>query len=64
LRSPGAPAPDLRESQIALRDEDLWSVVHDGAANKSARSMPISVLERERRWTCASRKPDRLRDMR
>ena len=29
--SAGAPAPDLRESQIALRREDLWNVLHEGA---------------------------------
>jgi quinohemoprotein ethanol dehydrogenase len=28
--SAGAPAPDLRESTIALYPESLWSVVHDG----------------------------------
>ncbi|MDG2003717.1 MAG: PQQ-dependent dehydrogenase, methanol/ethanol family [Novosphingobium sp.] len=38
LRSPGAPAPDLRESAIALREADLWAVVHDGALK--ARGMP------------------------
>jgi quinohemoprotein ethanol dehydrogenase len=27
----GGPAPDLRESQIALDPEGLWRVVHDGA---------------------------------
>jgi quinohemoprotein ethanol dehydrogenase len=27
----GGNAPDLRESEIALRLESLWSVVHDGA---------------------------------
>jgi len=46
LRSPGAPAPDLRESQIALRDEDLWSVVHDGTL--LSRGMPrFEELSRE-----------------
>ena len=28
--SAGAPAPDLRESALALHRESLWSVVHDG----------------------------------
>jgi quinohemoprotein ethanol dehydrogenase len=28
--SAGAPAPDLRESAVALNRESLWSVVHDG----------------------------------
>jgi quinohemoprotein ethanol dehydrogenase len=27
----GGPAPDLRESTIALNPEAFWSVVHDGA---------------------------------
>jgi len=27
----GAPAPDLRESKIALDPEAFWSVVRDGA---------------------------------
>jgi quinohemoprotein ethanol dehydrogenase len=27
----GGPAPDLRESAIALNSEAFWSVVHDGA---------------------------------
>lgn len=27
----GAPAPDLRESRVAVDRESLWSVVHDGA---------------------------------
>jgi quinohemoprotein ethanol dehydrogenase len=31
LDAPGAPAPDLRESKIALDPGGLWSVVHDGA---------------------------------
>jgi quinohemoprotein ethanol dehydrogenase len=31
LLSSGSPAPDLRESQIALNPEAVWSVVHDGA---------------------------------
>ena len=31
LVSTGGPAPDLRESNIALREEGLWSVLHDGA---------------------------------
>jgi quinohemoprotein ethanol dehydrogenase len=29
--SAGAPAPDLRESQIALNPQSLWTVLHDGA---------------------------------
>ena len=46
LRSPGAPAPDLRESAIALREEDLWAVVHDGALR--SRGMPrFEELTRE-----------------
>ncbi|CAN7631241.1 PQQ-dependent dehydrogenase, methanol/ethanol family [Phenylobacterium sp. LjRoot219] len=35
LRSAGAPGPDLRESQIALDREALWSVLHDGALRPS-----------------------------
>jgi quinohemoprotein ethanol dehydrogenase len=31
LVSAGAPAPDLRESQIALDPNAFWSVLHDGA---------------------------------
>jgi len=31
LMSSGAPGPDLRESQIALDRDSLWSVLHDGA---------------------------------
>ena len=31
LQSGGAPAPDLRESAVALSEDALWSVVHDGA---------------------------------
>jgi quinohemoprotein ethanol dehydrogenase len=30
LISTGSPAPDLRESAIALRRESLWTVLHDG----------------------------------
>jgi quinohemoprotein ethanol dehydrogenase len=36
--SGGAPAPDLRESPIALQSDTLWQVVHDGALLK--RGMP------------------------
>jgi quinohemoprotein ethanol dehydrogenase len=28
--SAGAPAPDLRESQIALEKENIWTIVHEG----------------------------------
>ncbi len=38
LRSPGAPGPDLRESPIALSEDGIWSVVHDGALQ--SRGMP------------------------
>jgi quinohemoprotein ethanol dehydrogenase len=38
LRSPGAPAPDLRESAIALSEDGLWSVLHDGTLR--SRGMP------------------------
>jgi quinohemoprotein ethanol dehydrogenase len=31
VRSTGSPGPDLRESQIALDPDALWSVLHDGA---------------------------------
>ncbi|HMK87793.1 MAG TPA: PQQ-binding-like beta-propeller repeat protein, partial [Steroidobacteraceae bacterium] len=30
LRSPGSPGPDLRESKIALSEQGVWAVVHDG----------------------------------
>jgi quinohemoprotein ethanol dehydrogenase len=36
--SAGPPGPDLRESQVALRREALYSVVHDGAI--AQRGMP------------------------
>jgi quinohemoprotein ethanol dehydrogenase len=38
LKAAGAPAPDLRESQIALTREGLWAVVHEGALKE--RGMP------------------------
>jgi quinohemoprotein ethanol dehydrogenase len=38
LVSTGAPGPDLRESQIALDPDSLWTVVHDGALME--RGMP------------------------
>lgn len=31
LVATGAPAPDLRESRVALNPNSLWTVVHDGA---------------------------------
>jgi quinohemoprotein ethanol dehydrogenase len=31
LVSSGAPAPDLRESQLALNADSFWAVVHEGA---------------------------------
>jgi len=31
LVSPGAPGPDLRESQAALDSDSLWTIVHGGA---------------------------------
>lgn len=34
----GSPAPDLRESQIAMTEDGLWSVLHDGALEE--RGMP------------------------
>ena len=36
--SAGAPAPDLRESPVALQADTLWQVVHDGTLLK--RGMP------------------------
>jgi quinohemoprotein ethanol dehydrogenase len=45
LRAAGAPGPDLRESRLALTEEGLWAVVHDGAM--IARGMPqFSTLGR------------------
>jgi quinohemoprotein ethanol dehydrogenase len=38
LQSTGAPAPDLRESALALDEGAVWKVVHDGAL--LARGMP------------------------
>jgi quinohemoprotein ethanol dehydrogenase len=44
--SAGAPAPDLRESQVALSSDALWSVLHDGAL--ASRGMPaFPMLQRE-----------------
>ena len=34
LTSPGAPGPDLRESQLALSESGIWAAVHDGALLK------------------------------
>lgn len=31
LQGTGSPGPDLRESQIALHEENLWPILHDGA---------------------------------
>ena len=46
LRSPGSPGPDLRESQIALSEQGVWSVVHDGALLE--RGMPqYTTLDRQ-----------------
>jgi quinohemoprotein ethanol dehydrogenase len=45
LRAAGAPGPDLRESRLALTEDGLWAVVHDGAL--IARGMPqIAMLGR------------------
>ena len=38
LVSAGAPAPDLRESQIALNPDSFWTIVHEGASLQ--RGMP------------------------
>jgi quinohemoprotein ethanol dehydrogenase len=38
LRAAGSPGPDLRESQLALSEDALWSVLHDGAL--AQRGMP------------------------
>ncbi|CAN7198379.1 PQQ-dependent dehydrogenase, methanol/ethanol family [Phenylobacterium sp. LjRoot225] len=46
LKAAGSPAPDLRESQIALSQESLWAVVHDGALQD--RGMPkFDMLTRD-----------------
>jgi quinohemoprotein ethanol dehydrogenase len=46
LVSSGAPAPDLRESQIALDPDSFWSVLHDGALIQ--RGMPrFDMFKRE-----------------
>ncbi|RJF94140.1 PQQ-dependent dehydrogenase, methanol/ethanol family [Sphingomonas cavernae] len=31
MHSAGTPGPDLRESAIAMSEDDLWTVLHDGA---------------------------------
>jgi quinohemoprotein ethanol dehydrogenase len=46
LVSSGAPAPDLRESQLALNPDSFWTVVHEGSL--LARGMPrFDRLSRE-----------------
>ena len=46
LVSAGAPAPDLRESQIALNPDSFWTVVHDGCSDTAG--MPrFEMLTRE-----------------
>ena len=46
LHSAGAPGPDLRESHLALTEEGVWSVVHDGAL--LPKGMPaFGMLQRE-----------------
>jgi quinohemoprotein ethanol dehydrogenase len=45
LKGAGAPAPDLRESAIALSEDDLWNVLHEGSL--APRGMPkFSILTR------------------
>jgi quinohemoprotein ethanol dehydrogenase len=45
LNAAGAPGPDLRESRLALTEDGLWTVVHDGAL--MSRGMPkVSLLDR------------------
>ncbi|MDE2595655.1 MAG: PQQ-dependent dehydrogenase, methanol/ethanol family [Sphingomonadales bacterium] len=39
FRGAGSPAPDLRESQVALSEDALWTVLHDGAL--APRGMPV-----------------------
>ncbi len=38
LRGAGAPAPDLRESQLALSEDAMWTVLNEGAL--ASRGMP------------------------
>jgi quinohemoprotein ethanol dehydrogenase len=46
LQSAGGPAPDLRESQLALNPDSFWAVVHDGVLLE--RGMPrFDTLTRE-----------------
>jgi quinohemoprotein ethanol dehydrogenase len=46
FRSAGSPAPDLRESQLALSEGSVWVVVHDGALIE--RGMPrFEMLTRD-----------------
>ena len=42
LQSAGAPAPDLRESHLALSEPGVWAVVHDGAL--ISRGMPQMAM--------------------
>ncbi len=45
FRSGGAPGPDLRESALALSEENLWNVVHDGTLLE--RGMPKFPFSRQ-----------------
>jgi quinohemoprotein ethanol dehydrogenase len=46
LRSAGSPAPDLRESRLALNEQGVWAAVHDGVL--MSRGMPqLPHLSRE-----------------
>lgn len=38
FKAAGSPAPDLRESPVALTSDGIWAVVHDGALQE--RGMP------------------------
>jgi quinohemoprotein ethanol dehydrogenase len=46
LEGAGGPAPDLRESKLALDPNALWSVVHDGALKESGMP-PYEMFTRE-----------------
>jgi quinohemoprotein ethanol dehydrogenase len=46
LKGAGGPGPDLRESSVALTEDGIWSVVHDG--HLISRGMPrIAMLPKQ-----------------
>ena len=52
FRSGGSPGPDLRESALALSEENLWNVVHDGTlAERGMPRFPISRTQSRQLWS-------------